>query len=59
MGQLYLHPTHPFWKQFKRPGCPICQRILVPKLPIAIEWLEDGRYMVIHEKCAESGNNIA
>ncbi len=53
MGQLYLHPTHSFWKQIRRPECPVCRRALIYKNPVSIEWLEDGRYMVLHEWCAE------
>lgn len=54
MGQLFLHHTHPFWKQFRCPCCPVCKTALTPKHAVVIQWLPDRRYMVLHEACAQA-----
>ena len=51
MGQLYLHPKHPIFKQFKHLACPICQKEIFPINSIVIENLEDGRCLILHERC--------
>ena len=56
IGQLFLHPTHPFWKQIRYPECPVCRKGLHYRQPVVIDWLEDGRYMVLHEWCDKSVN---
>lgn len=57
MGQLYLHPKHPIFKQFSHLACPVCQKEIFPKNPITVEPLGNGKCLILHERCAVPADN--
>lgn len=50
---LYLHPTHGLFQQLAHPACPVCGLEITYMTPVSLEYLPDGRYMVVHEACGD------